>query len=210
MVELELLNTLQSISYIAGATGVCIGAIYYIVTLRDTEKVRRRDMVFQKLQINMNQYFNILYDVLGMTDWNNLEEWASKYGRLNNPEAFSKIMYIISHYNALGILLKDGVVKSEEVFQLYLANVVYALYCMYEPWIMTQRINLAGEPVNPEALNGFEYLALEAKRMYPNLVSLREWPQGPSGSGGWGRAWDEFFRKNPQLIQHPFSQGSGK
>jgi hypothetical protein len=64
MVDLGLL---QSVSYMAGALGVCMAVSYYVIMLRNTEKTRKRDQVFQKLNVNMLQYNNILYDVLNMT-----------------------------------------------------------------------------------------------------------------------------------------------
>ena len=38
MVDLALL---QSVSYIAGALGVCVAAVYYVLNLRETTKNRR-------------------------------------------------------------------------------------------------------------------------------------------------------------------------
>jgi len=118
MVDQEFLWTLQAVSAVATAIGVCIAATYYVITLRNTEKIRRRDMVFQKLNPNMIQHYQITYDVVRMTDWDTLEEYYKKYSRWVNPEAHRKVVYLFNHYNALGILLKDKIVDSEQVFKL--------------------------------------------------------------------------------------------
>ena len=83
MVDIALL---QSVSYIAGALGVCVAALYYVMMLRSTEKIRRRDLVFQRLQVPMQQHYDAFYTVMKMTDWKTTEEFERKYGYLrHNP-----------------------------------------------------------------------------------------------------------------------------
>ena len=48
MVELA---TLQAVSYIIGSLGVFVAAVYYVFNIRNIEKMRRRDMVFQRASI---------------------------------------------------------------------------------------------------------------------------------------------------------------
>jgi len=202
MVELEI-QTLQSISYIAGALGVCIAATYYLIALRNTEKIKSRDLVFQRLNINMIDHYRILLDVLNIRDWNTYKEYWDKYGMINNPEVNAKILYVINHYNCLGILMKDGIIKADEVFQLYQPNSAYAIYAMYEPYIVTQRMNRHLKPTCPDNYEGFEYLYNEIKKKYPNMTSLREWTRFGEEMSQWGTTWDEVFMKNPQLLENP-------
>jgi len=201
MVDLALL---QSLSYVAAAIGVCVAAFNYISMIRNTEKISRRDMVFQRLNVNMYQHYKILYDVLNIRDWNTIEEFRSKYSLTANPEAFSKIVYVINHYNCLGILLRDGIVDADEVFQLNPPNAAHAIYTMYEPWIVTQRMSLDGKPTYPDNYKGFEYLYHEIVKRYPGMVPLREWgTRSDDFRVKWGRTWDEFFKGNPQLLENP-------
>ena len=53
MVDLSLL---QSVSYIAGAMGVCVAAFYYVMMVRNMENVRKKDLVFQRLQMPYEFY----------------------------------------------------------------------------------------------------------------------------------------------------------
>jgi hypothetical protein len=193
------LSEIQAAYYMVAATGVLVAAAYYIQNIRINEKIRRRDQVFQKLQVNMLQHNNVLYEVMNMTDWKTLEELTLKYGRRTNPEAFAKRSYILNHYNCLGILLKDGLVDEDELFQLYPPNTTVALYSEFELWIKTQRMHSDGKPSFPEAYRGFEYLADVARKRYPNLLPLRMWTgvQPSDDAGAWGRKWDEYFAKNP-------------
>jgi hypothetical protein len=59
-----------------------------------------------------------------------------KYGFRTNPEVFAKLVYVINHYNCLGILLRDRIVEANEVFQLNPSNSAHAIYTMYELWII--------------------------------------------------------------------------
>jgi hypothetical protein len=64
------------------------------MNLRSTERVKKRDMVFQKLSVNMIQHYDVMYDVVSMTDWETLEDFQRKYSYIANPEGFKKIVYI--------------------------------------------------------------------------------------------------------------------
>ncbi|MBN1682735.1 hypothetical protein JW865_04190 [Candidatus Bathyarchaeota archaeon] len=203
MVEYELIQTLQSISYIAGALGVCIAATYYLIALRNTEKIKRRDLVFQRLNVNMIEHYRILGEVMNIRDWNTFEEFSKRYSLVSNFEVFAKISYVINHYNCLGILMKDGIIKAEEVFQLYQPNAAYAIYTLYEPYIISQRMNRRLEPTCPENFKGFEYLYHEIKRRYPNMTGLRDWTTPSTELSKWDTTWDEVFMKNPQLLENP-------
>ena len=50
MVELELLQTLQSISAVATALGVCVAAAYYVINLRMSRKALKITMTNNTLQ----------------------------------------------------------------------------------------------------------------------------------------------------------------
>ena len=85
------LEEIQSAYYMVAATGVLIAAIYYLMALRNTEKIKSRDLIFQRLNVNMIQHYNILYEVLNIRDWNTYEEFLNKYSLTSNPETFAKI-----------------------------------------------------------------------------------------------------------------------
>jgi hypothetical protein len=64
LVDLALL---QSVSYIAGALGVCIAAFYYVLNLRNTRKT-------QELQVFMQ-----VFDRFNNKDfWNELDEMMKR------------------------------------------------------------------------------------------------------------------------------------
>jgi len=83
-------------------------------------------------------------------------------------------MYIMNHYNCLGILVQDGVVDVNQVFQLYSAGFYIRFYGTFKPWIDIQGIN-------DEYFAGVNFLYAEARRLYPEVEegrlvgSVEEW-----------------------------------
>jgi len=86
MVELEFTQFIPLVSQLATATGVCFAAYYYVMTLQNTEKIRKRDMVFQKLSVSSYQFYDLLYEVSRMVDWETLEEFTRKYSIMLIPK----------------------------------------------------------------------------------------------------------------------------
>ena len=163
------LAEIQTAYYMIAATGVLIAAIYYIITLRNANKLRRRDMVLQRLQAPI-QFYDAYWSVMMMTDWNTLVEFYQKYGPVTNKDAIIKLNYITNHFNALGTLVEDGIVTPEEIFRLYLPYTIINVYEKFQPILMRNRIRPDGVVHNPGAFKGYELLYNEAKRLYPLMT----------------------------------------
>ena len=119
--------------------GILVGVVYYITIMRnsqraqqESEKARRNELVFQKLQNITLEYARTFNEVMIMKDWNDVEEWEEKYGRDNNVEAYSKWNYVIRHYQLAGLLLKQGA-DPDIIFELYPDGAVINLFELYEP-----------------------------------------------------------------------------
>ncbi|MBM3292177.1 hypothetical protein FJY84_05820 [Candidatus Bathyarchaeota archaeon] len=70
-----MLDIIQIFSQIATATGVCFAAYYYITTLRNAEKTKRKERITQRLPNFSLEYYNtFVYTMYKMNDWNTLEE----------------------------------------------------------------------------------------------------------------------------------------
>jgi hypothetical protein len=189
LVDLALL---QSVSYIAGALGVCVAAAYYVIMLRNTESVRRKDLIVQRLQLPL-QYHDAYWTVLRMHDFETLEEFLTKYG--SDSDQYVKLQMLLSHYNSLGTLMKEGLAESDQIFQLYLPWSIMYIWEKFLPVMMRNRILPSGVVYNPEAYKGFELLYLEAKRKYPKCeITFHR------SAEGWRddqRRLSEYLRANP-------------
>jgi hypothetical protein len=171
------LAEIQAAYYMVAATGVLVAAGYYIQNLRTNEKIKRRDLVFQRLQASQIQFYEAYLSVY-MLEWKNYEDFRSRY--YGKVEQMSKVYFILSHFNALGILYKDGIADLDQIFQLYTPTSIITMYELLRPEILAQRISwdyphIWGEVSNPDNYMPFEQLYKEAKRRYPKIVQ---------GSGG--------------------------
>jgi hypothetical protein len=80
-------------------------------------------------------------------------------------------VYIMNHYNSLGILVKEGIVDSDQVFMIYSPGIFSRIYRKFRPWLDTQgyrRFDGKGTPY----YSGIRHLHAEALRLYPDVGYL--------------------------------------
>jgi len=154
------------------------------------ENARKKDIVFQRLQTPIHfyeAYGELLYDL----DINSFEDLRKKYR--GKPREMAKVWYVLNHFNALGLLIKEGLATAEQIFQQYLPLSVILIYQKYEGEIINSRYRHGPtmEVHNPDAYKGFEMLYEEAWRLYPKT------PTGPWSMEDLlrdAREMDEFLR----------------
>jgi hypothetical protein len=158
MVDLALL---QSVSYMAGAIGVCVAAAYYVMNLRNAERDRQRQTILLKLPPINREYY----------EWNLQirnnptppeREWDTKI-RVT-PELESKIQYIMNIYGTVGLLYGKGLMSLEEVADLYSPGWMISWYHMFE--FLIDRIRA----VYPDYLAHYERLVGDLNSRYPGAA----------------------------------------
>jgi hypothetical protein len=171
MVDLALL---QSVSYIAGALGVCVAATYYVVMLRNAENARRKDLVFHRLQIP-HEFYKAYYELLYARDITSYEALREKW--FNKTEEMSRLAYVLNHYNSLGVLIQEGLATPQQIFKQYLPIGVIILWERFRGEMVNARYRHKPrlEVHNPDAYAGFELLYREAKRLYPNTPNTSDY-----------------------------------
>ena len=154
----------QNLSIVLTGVGLIIALVYYSMTLRYTSKARQRELIMQRSQTYSVEYQITWSEVIGMTDWEDVEDWAKKYGLKANPEAYSKWMYIMRVYGLGGIYLQEGA-DPDLLFKLYPLSAIIPLWEQFEPIIMVirERNN------DPRMWEPFEYLYNEAKKRAPEI-----------------------------------------
>ena len=112
MAELEIIQLLQSISYIAGATGVCIAAIYYVINLRNSRKSMQFTLETRQAQLFMQVYSTFCSDHIQrarneVSKWSyrNYDDFQSKYGSDVNPEAYQLHSSLSFFFEGIGVLV---------------------------------------------------------------------------------------------------------
>jgi hypothetical protein len=162
----------QTLTTMFGGIGVGVAAIYYVMMLRHTEKLRRRDLVFQRLQMPL-QFYQVYGELLYARDITSFETQRTKWG--GKPEEMGKLWYVLNHFNSLGILMEEGLATPQQIFKQYLPISIILVYERFRGEMINSRYRHEPklEVHNPDAYKGYELLYKEAKRLYPRT------PTGP-------------------------------
>ncbi len=172
MVDLSLL---QSVSYIAGALGVCVAAVYYVYNMRLSRrnqelmlKSQKQNVETRQLQIFMSIYQTIMSkqfqrdseEILHKWEWKDIDEYIKKYG--NHLDSHSNAAYIQRTYDGVGTLVRSGMVDPELVYDLTYVMVL-EMWEKFAPAMheLRRRFNA------PQVYVDFEYL-------YNALVAIRD------------------------------------
>jgi hypothetical protein len=149
------LSTLQTIS-------IMVGIYYYLMILRNTERTRRRDILFQRINI-IDEDFYDRWVKLFSEPWTTFKEWTDY--REEHPESYNFIAYIMMTLNSIGVLLKQNIVDEETLFEAFSPPLVVWTWNKTSPIVMAWR-----ETINlPNYHSNFEYLNNRALAMYPDM-----------------------------------------
>jgi hypothetical protein len=114
MVDLALL---QSVSYIAGALGVCVAAIFYVLNLRISQTNMKHT-----LQTREAQLFNSLYQRFSTAEyckqfitcmtlsWDNYEDFVKKYP--DEGYEAQQFYSLCNWYKTMNLLVEQGYVEA--------------------------------------------------------------------------------------------------
>ena len=164
MVEAELLSTLQSISYIAGATGVCIAAIYYVLNLRTSLQTRQAQLFMNVFQNTYSQFYQDAqyktYDI----KLDNIDD----YIKMRSNEAQYKAFYTYAtFFEGIGVLVRERLVDVRLVSML-MSGMITRWWNNYENHVILVR----KERNFPRYMVEVEYLVkriLDYGREHPEL-----------------------------------------
>jgi hypothetical protein len=125
MVEMVDLALLQSISYMAGAIGVCIAAIFYVLNLRISQRNMKQTLETRKLQFVTsitNQLLSVegrrrYFELLNM-EWKDYNDFEKKYGSDNNLDNAAKRLSVWNTYNTLGMLVREKLIEPEVIYKI--------------------------------------------------------------------------------------------
>lgn len=158
--------SLEVVAILLSGIGISASLVYYAQVLRNTNKSRLREVIFQRAQVYSSSYTEAFAATRTMNDWETVEEFQSKYGISASPDKWSKYMYITRVYNIAGILLKENMADADLIFKLYPPYAVINVWEQFLP--ITENLR---EHVNyPEAYESFEFLYEQAKQRYPAII----------------------------------------
>jgi len=169
MVELSIIRDLVAIF------GVIAGFSYYVLTVRNSQRMQELTLKSQEESTKARQtqlFMQIFQDINSEKSWetwlelvkcsyNDYDDFVHKYDSDVNPENWRKRMRFWYSYNAIGYLLKDGVISTEQVERL-VGRVVLGMWNVWGDAIIWMREKQG-------LLNwfsGFEYLYKELAKYY--------------------------------------------
>ena len=154
-------------SYIAGALGVFIAAVFYVLNLRETTKNRRisyANTVIQQFLTEEGQRRDI--DCYAM-QWTDFDDFKKKYDNRVNPENYSKRMSLWFQYDSMGYLYRSGLIDLETVANVGSGLLVWD-WLKFKPIIEEYR--KTGD-MQPRSFSNFEYLAEAVIKRYESYNS---------------------------------------
>jgi hypothetical protein len=161
MVEMNIPLVLDVIR----TTGIIVGIIYYLSILRNQQTTTRREQMYLRFQVANMDYVKA-YSYLMSIDFTNLEEFLEHFDRKKNPEAWASYIFVGTRYHNIGLLLKEGLIDPELVFEIFNPMVIIQLWEKILPIEKeTRRRNN-----HPKHYDAFEYLYEEAKKRYPDIT----------------------------------------
>ena len=175
MVDLALL---QSVSYIAGALGVCVAAIYYVMNLRVSQRNQELSLKAQQqsAETRQAQLFLQLYSQYYNKDWvaalhkinfeikfKGFDDFWENYGP-SNPDKFQSFDLLSHYFEGAGVLVKKGLIDPSLVADL-IAEELFGYWEKFGPIIDGFR----ERSDNPNLGENQEYLYKLLKEKYPKI-----------------------------------------
>jgi hypothetical protein len=160
MVEITLTIMLQ----IVQTVGILVGIIYYITIMRNANRTRQTELLFQRHKVDFD-YLRSWADVILIQDWKDFEELEERYPWNTHFEERTRVLYILNTYNNLGLILREKVTDPNLLFELYTPSNVITTWKKYEEVLRSFR-TMSNDPAQ---YCGFEFLYNEAKKLYPNV-----------------------------------------
>ena len=149
------------------ATSVTIAAIYYVLTLRVSQRNMKHTLETRQAQFmmqlnesmtNVEAYKNWI-ELMNM-EWTDLDDYERKWGAGCNLEAAAKRVSLWWRYGFLGQLLRRDLVDREWLYKAF-GNMVLQQWFKWEPILMRIR-KLFNDP---QYGADFEYIAKEMIKM---------------------------------------------
>jgi len=160
----------EFIALILTGLGLTASLVYYANVLSNSNKTQQMQLETRRMQIIMDvdqelksyETYNKIIEIMNM-EWDNYDDFEKKYGSDNNPENFAKRYSVLWRLNSIGILVRDGFIDAETVYDLLGEFSTIWVWRKFEPIIRETRVRYNV----PLALNDFEFL-------YNELIKVRE------------------------------------
>jgi hypothetical protein len=160
-----LLLDVQTIGVLVTATSVTIAAIYYVMTLRASQRNMKTNLETRQAQLFMPIYSTYYSDEFmrarsEILKWNyeNYDDYVAKYGYEANPEANTMHRKVNGYFEGIGVLVSHGLIDSSLVDDL-MSGAIVTYWEKFRSYILEYRRRIDW----PQAGEQIEYLYKQIK-----------------------------------------------
>jgi hypothetical protein len=176
MVDLALL---QLVSYIAGALGVCVAAIYYMINIREQNLNRRVTLTNSLLQsLSSREGFKLQNELWNMK-WSDFDDFLKKYDSTVNPDNLTLRGSVFTLCEIIGRQYRSGLIDIDTLFSVCNTSITQ-LWVKFKPIIEEYRRRGVYSKIEYE---NFEYLAVELRKLLekrdPDFVNAPSYLREP-------------------------------
>jgi len=110
---------ITEISAVVAAAGIVVGVVYYILDLRHNTRAREMEICRLVSSDYTSEQGCQRYATMMTLQWKDLNDFMQKYGVLgSNLEMFGKWASQFAAWEIMGLLLKNKIIKAEEIHEL--------------------------------------------------------------------------------------------
>ena len=191
MVDLTLL---QSVSYIVGALGVCIAAIFYVLNLRETTRNRRIALTTSLLQNFISEEGSRRWMELMQMEWKDFDDFYKKYDSSVNIDNYAKRNTVFNTMDVLGYQYRKGMIDSGTLWSIC-NDAIPLTWAKFKPLFDDGRKR---GWYTTTAYKDFEYLAYEMAK-----IIRKTDPNFMGKSALFKSEYDEAFKSGKQAPPTP-------
>jgi len=151
MIELSAIRDLVAIF------GVIAGFSYYVMTVRNANRARKQSVASElSRELSSQEVVHAFLDLLEM-EWEDFDDYESKYDSTVNRDNYVKRTVILNMYNRMGYELHRGNIDVETIHHILGYQGTWLLWNKFKPIVpeYRKRYNI------PNHLRWFEYLVNE-------------------------------------------------
>ncbi len=109
------MQEIETVSILIATSGLLVGIIYHIISLRNANQTRQAQLYMQFMNIGMDK--ELIKDLMDVNEWEwkDEEEFAKV---VETTEAKAKVSAAVQYYNGMSIMVKTNLIKLDMIPEL--------------------------------------------------------------------------------------------
>ena len=157
----------QTLSIVFAGLSIGIAAIYYTLTLSNSQKAQQLQLETRQAQLFMGfhtawhntDFYREMIEVAFLWEYEDYEDFMNKYWMTSNPEVFTLWGRAESYLEGMGVMMKRGLLDPSLMDDL-MSGFIIAMWEKYEPFMLEFRTRMN----QPQFGEFFEYLYREVQK----------------------------------------------